>query len=227
MILKVPKKRLFTNPLQRCQINSTSDCFPYFRSFMIAFLKGRFFSKTPAMVWVEVNGVGYEVHISLNTYSAIEALEEGMLYTHHHIREDAQLLYGFADMREKELFIQLIGVNGIGAATARMMLSSMKPEEVTRAIVQGNIKLLESIKGIGKKTAERIVLELRDKLNKSSLETNISTLVNNTLEQDALNALLALGIARPAAEQAVKTATASAGASQKVEDIIKQALKII
>jgi holliday junction DNA helicase RuvA len=194
---------------------------------MIAFVKGRFFSKTPALVLIEANGVGYEVHISLNTYSAIESMEEGMLYTYHHIREDAQVLYGFVDLKEKELFVQLIGVNGIGAATARMMLSSMKPEEVTRAIIQGNVKLLESIKGIGKKSAERIILELRDKLNKSSLDTNISALVNNTLDQDALNALLALGIARPAAEMAVKKITASATAPQKVEDIIKQALKII
>jgi holliday junction DNA helicase RuvA len=194
---------------------------------MIAFVKGRFFSKTPAQVVVDVNGVGYEVHISLNTFSAIESLEQGMLYTYHHIREDVQLLYGFIDLKEKELFVQLIGVNGIGAATARMMLSSMKPEEVARAIVQGNVKLLESIKGIGKKSAERIVLELRDKLNKSSIETNISALVNNTLDQDALNALLALGIARSAAELAVKKITASATAPQKVEDIIKQALKII
>jgi holliday junction DNA helicase RuvA len=194
---------------------------------MIAFVKGRFFSKTPAMVLVDVNGVGYEVHISLNTYSVIESQDQGFLYTYHHIREDAQVLYGFSDLKEKELFIQLIAVNGIGAATARLMLSSTKPDEVARAIIQGNVKMLESIKGIGKKTAERIVLELRDKLSKSSLETNISTLVNNTLDQDALNALLALGIARSAAEQAVKKITASATAPLKVEDIIKQALKII
>jgi len=194
---------------------------------MIAFVKGQFVQKTPAVVFVDVNGVGYEVQISLNTYSSIQGLEKGMLHTYLHIREDAQVLYGFFDLKEKELFIQLIAVNGIGAATARVMLSSMKPDEISRAIVQGNVKLLESIKGIGRKTAERVVLELRDKLSKHVNELNIASLVNNTLEHDALNALLALGIGRQAAEQAVKKVLAASPASDKIEDIIKQALKII
>lgn len=194
---------------------------------MIAFVKGHFVQKTPAVVYVDVNGVGYEVQISLNTYSSIQALQQGMLHTYLHIREDAQVLYGFFDPKEKELFIQLIAVNGIGAATARVMLSSMKPDEISRAIVQGNVKLLESIKGIGKKTAERVVLELRDKLNKQVNEINIATLVSNTLEQDALNALLALGIGRQAAEQAIKKVVSASPASGKIEDIIKQALKIL
>jgi holliday junction DNA helicase RuvA len=194
---------------------------------MIAFVKGNFVQKTPAVVFVDVNGVGYEVQISLNTYSSIQALQQGMLHTYLHIREDAHVLYGFFDLKEKELFIQLIAVNGIGAATARVMLSSMKPDEISRAIVQGNVKLLESIKGIGKKTAERVVLELRDKLSKQVNDTNIASLVNNTLEHDALNALLALGIGRQAAEQAVKKVLSASPASEKIETIIKQALKII
>jgi Holliday junction DNA helicase RuvA len=194
---------------------------------MIAFLKGNFVQKTPAVVYVDVNGVGYEIQISLNTYSSIQNLSEGLLHTYLHIREDAHVLYGFSDLKEKELFIQLIAVNGIGAATARVMLSSMKPDEISRAIVQGNVKLLESIKGIGKKTAERVVLELRDKLSKQVNEINIAALVNNTLEQDALNALLALGIGRQAAEQAVKKVVSASPASEKIEDIIKKALKIL
>jgi holliday junction DNA helicase RuvA len=194
---------------------------------MIAFVRGAFVHKSPATIIVDVNGVGYEVQVSLNTYSAIQGLDQGLLHTYLHIREDAQVLYGFADLKEKEIFIQLIGVNGIGAATARVMLSSMKPEEIGRAIVQGNIKLLESIKGIGKKTAERVVLELRDKLSKQSHEINIGSLENNTLEADALNALLALGINRAGAEQAIKKVVSSSPAPMKVEDIIKQALKII
>jgi Holliday junction DNA helicase RuvA len=194
---------------------------------MIAFVKGVFVLKSPAVVHVDVNGVGYEVQISLNTYTHIQALPQGLLHTYLHIREDAQVLYGFFEIQEKELFIQLIGVNGIGAATARVMLSSMKPDEIIRAIVQGNVKLLESIKGIGRKSAERVVLELRDKLNKQSLGTNISPLVNNTLDTDALNALLALGIGKPAAEQAVKKVMSSSSDSLKIEDIIKQALKIL
>lgn len=194
---------------------------------MIAFVRGSFVQKSPALVQVDVNGVGYEVQISLNTYSSIEKLQQGLLHTYLHIREDAHVLYGFADLAEKELFIQLIAVNGIGAATARVMLSSMKPAEISRAIVQGNVKLLESIKGIGKKTAERVVLELRDKLVKQVNDSNIAVLAGNTLEQDALNALLALGIGRQAAEQAVKKVLTASPAGEKIEDIIKQALKIL
>lgn len=194
---------------------------------MIAFVKGQFVHKTPAAVIVDVNGVGYEVQVSLNTYSSIHDLSGGLLHTYLHIREDAQVLYGFADLKEKDLFIHLIAVNGIGAGTARVMLSSMKPDEISRAIVQGNVKLLESIKGIGRKTAERVVLELRDKLTKTVNDTNIAALVNNTLEQDALNALLALGIGRQAAEQAVKKVLSSAPAGEKIEDIIKKALKTL
>jgi holliday junction DNA helicase RuvA len=194
---------------------------------MIAFVKGVFVYKSPTVVHVDVNGVGYEVQISLNTYSHIEALPSGLLHTYLHIREDAHILYGFFEPKEKEMFIQLLGVNGIGASTARVMLSSMKSEEIARAIIQGNVKLLESIKGIGRKTAERVVLELRDKLGKHSLETNISPLVSNTLEMDALNALLALGIARPAAEQVIKKVITASPSLSKAEDIIKQALKTL
>jgi Holliday junction DNA helicase RuvA len=196
-------------------------------AFMIAFLRGNFVYKTPAVVYVDVNGVGYEVLISLNTYSKIQGLDKGILQTYMHIREDGQTLYGFFDVAEKEMFIQLISISGVGAATARMMLSSMRPEEIARAILQGNAKQLESIKGIGKKSAERIILELRDRIGKTMPETNISPLINNTLEQDALNALIALGIARPAAEQAVRKVLTHSPVPGKVEDIIKQALKTL
>src|SRR5947208_354480 len=127
---------------------------------MIAFLKGTFAKKTPSYVHVDVKGVGYEVQISLNTYSRIQDMEEGVLQTHLIVREDAHILFGFFDLAEKEMFLQLIGISGIGANTARVMLSYMKPDELTRAIIQGNVKVLEGIKGIGKKTSERIVLEL-------------------------------------------------------------------
>jgi Holliday junction DNA helicase RuvA len=194
---------------------------------MIAYLSGNFSYKSPAVVHVDVHGVGYEVHITLNTYSAIQKLEKGTLHTWLQVKEDGQTLYGFFDMAEKNMFIQLIGVNGIGAATARMMLSSMKPAELARAIIQGNVALLESIKGIGKKTAERIVLELRDKLSKNQMETINSGLINNTLEQDALNALMALGIARSSAETAIKKAISSAPDTENLESLIKKALQSI
>jgi len=194
---------------------------------MIAFLRGEFVYKTPTVVHMDVSGVGYELQISLNTYSRIQHLDNGILQTYYQVREDGHTLYGFFDQVEKNMFIQLISVSGVGAATARMMLSSMKPEEIGKAILQGNSAQLESIKGIGKKSSERIVLELRDKMGKIVPETNISSLIYNTLEQDALNALTALGIARPAAEQALKKVLVNASGQDKLEDIIKKVLKIL
>ena len=194
---------------------------------MISFLRGDFVLKTPAMLHIDVQGVGYEVQISLHTFSRMQHLEKGLLHIYHQVREDDEILYGFFDIGEKELFIQLLSVSGVGASTARMMLSSMKPEEISRAIVQGEVKLLETIKGIGKKSAERIVLELRDKLGKKMALSNNSPLINNTLEQDALNALVSLGIARPVAEQAIKKLALNNAVPQKAEDIIKQVLKIL
>lgn len=194
---------------------------------MFAFLKGEFVHKLPAMVQVDVNGVGYEVQISLNTYSRIQSMERGTLFTHLHIQEDKHTLYGFFEAGEKEMFLQLLSVGGVGAATARMMLSSMKPDEISRAIVQGNAKTLESIKGIGKKSAERIILELKDKVGKTHTGSNISPLINNSLEQDALNALISLGIARNTGEQAVKKVVTAEPDLKQVEEIIKKALKLL
>lgn len=192
---------------------------------MIAFLRGNFTLTTPTYVHIDVQGVGYEVFISLNTYAAIHGKPQGQLYTYLQIREDAHVLYGFAEPAEKEMFLHLLGVNGVGAATARMMLSSMKPDEIAKAIIQGNARQLESVKGIGKKSAERIILELKDKMTRQSLDINNSVSMGNTVEADALNALLALGIARPAAEVALRKAINLYPGSDKVEDIIKSALK--
>ena len=194
---------------------------------MIAFLKGDFVHKSPTLVHMDVGGVGYELQISLNTYSRIQHLEKGILQTYYQVREDAHTLYGFFDLAEKNMFIQLISVSGVGAATARVMLSSMKPEEISIAIIQGNSKILESIKGIGKKSAERIVLELRDRMGKTFPESNLSSLIHNTLERDALNALMALGIARQVAEPALKKVLSTGQGSDKLEDVIKQVLKIL
>ncbi|MCR6721344.1 MAG: Holliday junction branch migration protein RuvA [Chitinophagaceae bacterium] len=193
---------------------------------MIAFLRGNFALKTPAVVHMDVNGVGYEVQISLHTYSHIQHLESGMLHTVLIVREDAHLLFGFFDVVEKEMFQLLLAVSGIGASTARVMLSYMKPEEVARAIQSGDVKALESVKGIGRKTAERVILELRDKLSKHTSEANISPMKNNTLQQDAFNALTALGINRTAAEQAIKKAL-QAEPGLQVEELIKKALRIL
>ena len=192
---------------------------------MFAFLKGEFVHKLPAMVQVDVNGVGYEVQISLNTYSRIQGLDRGILLTHLHIQEDKHTLFGFYEPAEKEMFLQLLSVSGVGAATARMMLSSLRPEEISRAILQGNTKMLESIKGIGKKSAERIILELKDKVGKTNQGSNFSPVMGNSLEQDALNALISLGIARNTGEQALKKVMTADPELKQVEEIIKKALK--
>lgn len=180
-------------------------CIAYFAP-MIAFLKGSYVRKTPSFVHIDVQGVGYEVQISLNTYSHIQDASEGLLHTHLIVREDAHLLFGFFDLAEKEMFLHLISISGVGANTARVMLSYMKPEELSRSIIQGNSRSLESVKGIGRKTAERIVVELRDKLAKQPVDAsvNISTWKGNTLQSDALNALVALGISRQAADGAIQ-----------------------
>lgn len=193
--------------------------------FMIAFVKGIFAVKTPARIVVDVNGVGYDLNISLNTYSAISNKESGQLFTYLHITENAHTLYGFAELLEKELFMQLISVSGVGASTARMMLSGMRPDEITKAIVQGNTKQLESIKGIGKKSAERLIVELRDKLSKQTVDSPLPGFNLQQNDVDAVNALISLGIGRAMAEQAVKKVVKAQPDNHSLEDIIKQALK--
>lgn len=194
---------------------------------MIAYLSGKFTYKSPALVYVEVHGIAYEVHISLHTYSFIQNLAEGKLFTYLQVREDAHTLFGFFDATEKEMFLLLTSVSGVGAATARMMLSSMKPSEITNAIMQNNARLLESVKGIGKKTAERLVLELKDKVSKAGGFLPGSQSSDNTLEADALNALTALGISRPVAEHAIKNIIISEPSVNTLEALIKKALKAI
>lgn len=195
---------------------------------MIAFVRGKFIVKNPAQVIVDVNGVGYECQVSLNTYSVITNQDSGQLFTYVHITENNQTLYGFADVSEKELFTQLISVSGVGAATARMMLSGMKPDEIIKAIVQSNARLLESIKGIGRKTAERLCLELKEKLSKNLNDAILtSTSASNKVEIDALNALISLGIPKPNAEKALKNVIEANGSNIQLEELIKKALKNI
>jgi Holliday junction DNA helicase RuvA len=193
---------------------------------MIAFVRGKFVQKQPALVVVDVNGVGYECHISLNTFSVISNADEGQLFTYLHITENAQTLYGFADVLEKTTFLQLISVSGVGAATARIMLSGMRPAEIAKAIVQGNVKQLESIKGIGKKTAERLIVELKDKLSKQTTDLGFATsITGSTIEYDAVQALMALGIAKANAENAVKKSLPAISGDVTLEPLIKLALK--
>ena len=194
---------------------------------MIASLTGSFVLKTPSYINIDVHGVGYEVQISLNTYSKIQDLKEGTLLTHLQIKEDGHTLFGFAELAEKELFVRLINVNGVGASTARMMLSSMQPAELRSAIASGNTGALEKIKGIGRKSAERLILELREKMVKAGVESTSPGFVRNSLENDALNALMALGIQKNTAEAALKKTRANAPEDNVLESIIKKSLQFI
>lgn len=193
---------------------------------MIAFVRGKFVQKSPSRVVVDVQGVGYELQISLHTYSAISSLEDGLIYTYLHITENSHTLFGFHHPDEKEMFLHLISVSGVGATTARIMLSGMEPREIAAAIVSGNTRQLESIKGIGKKSAERLIVELKDKLGKQfSGSIQAVSGVFSTAEADAVHALVALGIGRVMAEQAVKKTLQSHSEEIGLEELIKLALQ--
>ena len=196
---------------------------------MYAYLQGKFTYKSPAQIYVDVNGIGFEVNISLHTYSSIQNLAEGRLFIHMQVKEDGHSLFGFFDKEEKDIFLLLISVSGVGASTARMMLSSTRPDEITKAIQLGDVKLLERVKGIGKKTAERLVLELKDKVGKQTAGSlgGVSVPIANTIEQDALIALTALGINRSQAEQSIQKIIRTEPDISKLEELIKKALKAI
>jgi holliday junction DNA helicase RuvA len=194
---------------------------------MIAFLKGRLSQKEPSHVLIDVNGVGYAVNISLQTFSAIKDQETIQLFTHLSIREDAHVLFGFSTESEKRMFLHLISVNGVGPSTAIVMLSYMEVEELKAAIVREDLTTLQKVKGIGGKTAQRLIVELKDKLRREvSEETNFSPLhSHNTIKQQALSALVTLGIPKPVAEKSVDTILKKSGNSLTLEDLVKQALK--
>ncbi|HMJ70584.1 MAG TPA: Holliday junction branch migration protein RuvA [Cyclobacteriaceae bacterium] len=194
---------------------------------MIAYLKGKLVHKDPTHLVIDVNGVGYLVHISLNTYSQVKDTEDIKLSTYLHVREDAQILYGFGSEQEKSMFQNLISVNGIGPNTAIVVLSYMPPGELRAAIVREDAATLQSIKGIGGKTAQRLILELKDKLRKDGGEEIGGTIAPayNKMKQEALTALMTLGIARSAAEKSIDSALKKSGNSLTLEDLVKQALK--
>ena len=194
---------------------------------MIAYLKGRLIHKEPTHVIIDVNGIGYQAFISLNTFSEIKDKEEIRLATHLHVREDAHVLYGFASEPEKTMFLNLISVNGVGPNTAMMVLSSLPPSELQAAILREDAATLQAVKGIGGKTAQRLILELKDKLRKRLGEEppTLGGPTNNTLRQEALTALMTLGIARLSAEKSVDGVLKRAGNTVSLEDLVKQALK--
>jgi Holliday junction DNA helicase RuvA len=196
---------------------------------MIEYIKGEIAEITPAQAVIDCHGVGYAAGISLNTYSAIQGKKEAKLYIYEAIREDAYQLYGFATRQERELFLLLISVSGIGGNTARMILSALSPQELCNVISTGNEKLLKSVKGIGLKTAQRIIVDLKDKIAATGIETVAQAgaalaPVNSEVYEEAVAALTMLGFA-PAPSQKVVTAILKEDASLAVEKVIKEALK--
>jgi holliday junction DNA helicase RuvA len=193
---------------------------------MLDFIKGEISELTPTYVIIELNGLGYHVNISLFSFSKLQGVNTCKIYVHQVIREDAHLLYGFTSTDERGIFRQLISVSGIGANTARMILSSLSPDEVRNAIASGNEDLLKSIKGIGIKSAQRIIVDLKDKIGISTEFPQIFKTANNTLKKEALSALEILGFSRKNSEKSIDKLLAN-NSSMSVEDLIKQALKLL
>ena len=196
---------------------------------MIEYIKGEIAEITPALAVIDCNGIGYAINISLNTYSAIQGKTNIKLYIHEAIREDAHVLYGFSTKQERELFLLLISVSGIGGNTARMILSALSPAELCNVISSGNDKLLKSVKGIGLKTAQRIIVDLKDKIASTGMETvsgSISSLspANSEIHDEAIAALTMLGFAQ-APSQKVVSAILKEDSNLSVENVIKLALK--
>ena len=194
---------------------------------MIAYLNGSISHKTPTYIYVDCNGVGYHVNISLNTYSKLENLSKIKIFTYLNVKEDEQSLFGFFDDEERSLFVLLISVSGVGVNTARVILSYMAPEEVKSAIIHENAVALGKVKGIGPKTAKRIILDLKDKVIKETGGEQIilSSPESNTIRNEALFALIALGFPKPVVEKQIKSVLDKNPNIEMVEDLIKQVLK--
>ncbi|MFO8129577.1 MAG: Holliday junction branch migration protein RuvA [Bacteroidales bacterium] len=199
---------------------------------MYSYIQGTLAEKNPAYAVIEVNGIGYLINISLYTFGIINPLESCKLLLHHVIREDYEALYGFADTRERDLFRHLISVSGIGANTARLILSSLNPEELTEAIISKDVDILKSVKGIGAKSAERIIVDLKDKLEREGFPSEKIAVSHNTKKQEALTGLTMLGFNKIQAGKAIdKVIRAGREDDQEaelsVEEMIKKALKML
>jgi Holliday junction DNA helicase RuvA len=191
---------------------------------MINYITGSIAELNPASVTIENGGIGYFVNISVNTYSKLDGKKDVKILIHEVIREDAHQLFGFSDKEERDIFRMLISVSGIGANTARMMLSSLSPAEIEKAISESNVNLLKSVKGIGLKTAQRVIVDLKDKVGKQSASGEIFTFEDNTKREEALSALLMLGFVRSAVSKVLDKIIREEK-NLTVEDLIKRALK--
>ena len=193
---------------------------------MIAHLQGKLVEKTPTQVIIDCGGVGYHVNISLHTYSLLPATDFIKLFTHLQIKEDAHTLFGFVEKSEREIFKLLLSVSGIGASIARTMLSSLDPKQITNAIASGDVIIIQSIKGIGSKTAQRVILDLKEKVLKLYDLDEVSMSQSNTNRDEALSALEVLGFVRKTSERIVEKIIKE-DPDSSVESIIKRALKIL
>ena len=193
---------------------------------MYAFISGKVTEKTPAYVVIDNHGIGYFINITLNTFTAIGEKEEVKLYTHTQILEDAHNLFGFYSQKERDLFELLISVSGVGCNTARLILSSLTVNELSNAIANDDVKTIQAVKGIGVKTAQRIVIDLKDKLKKSDFQTEIFDTPNNTIKAEALSALTILGFSKAAIEKALDKLLKQMP-DATVETLIKEALKVL
>ena len=191
---------------------------------MIEYIKGPIVRITPAYLVLEASGVGYFINISLNTFSRLERKTEYSVLIHEVIREDTHQLFGFADSEERETFRMLISVSGVGASTARMVLSSLSPKEIANAIAGSDVNALKSVKGIGLKTAQRIIVDLKDKIGKTSGDGEIFTISDNTGRDEALSALIMLGFAKSAVLKVLDRIVREEK-DLTVEDMIRKALK--
>lgn len=193
---------------------------------MIEYIKGKITEATPTNAVIECYGIGYDVNISLTTYSLLKEGEDAKLYIYEAIREDAHLLYGFINKRERELFILLISVSGVGPNTARIILSSFTPDELENVIASGNVGLLKNVKGIGTKTAERIIVDLKDKIKVGDSTFIIGTREDNQVQEETIAALIMLGYPQPAAKKVVQKISKE-NPNLKVEELIKASLKAL
>ena len=193
---------------------------------MITHLRGRLIDKNPTYAVIETNGVGYWLNISLNTYTQLPDSEEVFLYTHLYIKEDGHTLFGFGTRMERELFRLLISVSGVGPSIARTMLSSMSPEEIQHAIASGEVGIIQSVKGIGLKTAQRVIVDLKDKISKTYAVDEVSIGESNTNKNEALSALEVLGFAKKQSEKVIDKILLE-DPTISVEALIKSALKIL
>ncbi len=194
---------------------------------MISQLRGKLISKEPSQVILDVQGVGYQVQVSLHTYAQIKDKEDATLSTYLHVREDALILFGFARPDEKKMFQLLLSVNGVGPSTALLILSYLSTDDLRSAILQENQLAIQAVKGVGAKTAQRLILELRDKLKKDSYEEILTPIAgsSNNLRREALSALMTLGLNKMQAEKSIESVLKTSGNAISLEELVKLALK--